>query len=66
MPLLLCCQDCNKRHDGTDDLRISNYDYGPDIEIIVGNKEIYLLANKEVRLIVVEIVHIKLIFFYKI
>jgi hypothetical protein len=49
-----------KRHGKDNCLRIPPYDHGPDIEIIV--VYIYILANKEVNLIVVEIVHIKTIF----
>jgi hypothetical protein len=45
--------------DDFDFLRIPSYDHKPDIDIVVKNYGKYLLANKEVNLIVVETVHIK-------
>jgi hypothetical protein len=48
-----------ERHGNDDCLRISTYDNGPDIDIVVKNVGIYLFANKEINLINVEIVHIK-------
>jgi hypothetical protein len=51
-----------KVHGKDDCLRITPYDHGPDIEIIILKKCGNILANIKVNLIVVEIVHIKTIF----